>query len=590
MDHEISVKENTRRFWEFLRPYKRIFFFLIFLSLVLQFIIVADRYLLKIVIDAGEHVSAGTLGAEGFIEILFVVLFIYAGLVAMNAVRSWLSIHNLNRLDQSVVADLKRAFFNHLLHLDYDFHTTHKAGQLISRITRGGKSVEGMLDSLMFNIVPLVFQLIVAFFFIATVHLAAAFSLVVFIIIFLVYTLWMYKGVLEDNIRANTQEDTEKADIGDFFANMDSIKYYGKERRIKKRYWDLSERTRIAYLRLWDHFKKIDVTQTIILGAGTIVISWLPIAGFLAGQNTMGDVAFVFSTWVGAIGWVYGFTFGVRNYYRAMADFESLYEYKKEQPTIKDLKGAGPLKVEKGLIEFKNVSFSYTGKQLFDNFSLTVRPTMKVALVGHSGAGKSTIVKLLYRLYDIDGGSIRIDGTDIRDVKQESLRSELAIVPQEAILFDDTIYNNVAFSRSGATRDEVLRAMRFAQLDRLVENLPNKEKTIVGERGVKLSGGEKQRVSIARAILADKKVLVLDEATSSLDSQTEKEIQDDLARLMEGRTAIIIAHRLSTIMSADNIVVLSDGKAVQQGTHEELIKQEGHYKHLWELQRGGYIE
>jgi len=223
------------------------------------------------------------------------------------------------------------------------------------------------------------------------------------------------------------------------------------------------------------------------------------------------------------------------------------------------------------------------------NFNLSIKKNEKVALVGHSGCGKTTLVKLLYRLFDVNSGKILIDGKDIRDFKQESLRGELSIVPQEAILFDDTIYNNIRFSNPKASRKDVLRAMKFAQLDRFVQNLPKKENTIVGERGVKLSGGERQRVSIARALLANKKILVLDEATSSLDSMTEHEIQKDLFRLMEGRTSIIIAHRLSTIMQTDKIIVMENGKIVQIGKHKNLIRKRGPYRVLWELQKGGYI-
>ncbi|MBU1104215.1 MAG: ATP-binding cassette domain-containing protein, partial [Nanoarchaeota archaeon] len=217
-------------------------------------------------------------------------------------------------------------------------------------------------------------------------------------------------------------------------------------------------------------------------------------------------------------------------------------------------------------------------------------PGERVALVGYSGSGKTTLVKLLYRLYDVDKGKIFIDGKNIKEFKQESLRGELSIVPQECILFDDTIYNNILFSKPSATREEVFKAIKFSQLDKFIRGLPKKEKTIVGERGVKLSGGEKQRVSIARAILADKKILLLDEATSSLDSKTEWEIQSALKKLMQGRTSIIIAHRLSTIMHADKIVVMEKGKVVQLGKHRDLIDEHGVYKELWNLQKGGYIE
>ena len=248
------------------------------------------------------------------------------------------------------------------------------------------------------------------------------------------------------------------------------------------------------------------------------------------------------------------------------------------------------MEIKEGIVEFRNVNFSYGKRKLFENFNLKIKKNEKVALVGHSGCGKTTLIKLLNRLYDVKKGEILIDGKDIREFKQESIRGETGIVPQEAILFDDTIYNNIKFANPKASREEVLQAIKFAQLDKIILNFPKKENTIVGERGVKLSGGEKQRVSIARAILANKKVLVLDEATSALDSETESEIQKDLYKLMEGRTAIMIAHRLSTIMAADTIVVMKEGKIIQKDSHDELIKQKGEYNKLWNLQKGGYIE
>ena len=290
------------------------------------------------------------------------------------------------------------------------------------------------------------------------------------------------------------------------------------------------------------------------------------------------------------MGPMFGFTWGIRQFFRAMADFQDLFEYGKVESSIKDKSGAKQLSITKGEIEFRNIDFSYEKRKIFQNFSLKIPRNKKIALVGHSGSGKTTLVKLLYRLYNVDNGEILIDNQNIQDVKQESLRSEMSIVPQECILFDDTIYNNILFSNPKASKKEVLEAIRFARLDKVIKDFPNKENTIVGERGVKLSGGEKQRVSIARAILANKKILALDEATSSLDSETEYEIQRDLQKLMEGRTSIIIAHRLSTIMHADTIVVFKKGKIVQMGNHNKLINQPGEYKKLWNLQRGGYLK
>ena len=310
---------------------------------------------------------------------------------------------------------------------------------------------------------------------------------------------------------------------------------------------------------------------------------------FLNYEMSLGTIVFIYTAYGSLVGNMFGFVWGMRGFSRAMADFEYLFEYGKSKNEIKDKPGAKNLNIEKGEIEFKDVSFKYGKRNLFDGFNLKIKPNQKVAFVGHSGCGKTTLIKLLYRFYDLNYGEIKIDGESIGDFKQESLRSEMSIVPQEAILFDDTIYNNVSFSNPKASQRAVMQAMKFAQLDKIVNEFPKKEKTIVGERGIKLSGGEKQRVSIARAILANKKILVLDEATSSLDSQTEHEIQQDFERLMKGRTNIIIAHRLSTIMNADKIVVLDKGKIVQMGTHRQLINQQGRYKQLWNLQKGGYI-
>jgi ATP-binding cassette subfamily B protein len=351
----------------------------------------------------------------------------------------------------------------------------------------------------------------------------------------------------------------------------------------------LTGETKRALKRFWNYFRWLDGGQNFILWSGTFLLLYFSIKSYLLGNITLGTIVLIYTVYGGLFGQIYGFMHGVRNYYRAMTDFHDLFQYGKIEQEVKDKEDARTVEINNGAVEFKDIGFKYQKKRLFKNFNLRVAPGEKVALVGHSGSGKTTLVKLLYRLYDPDTGTIMIDGTDIKDMKQEWLRSELSIVPQECILFDDTIYNNILFSNPRASRADVLRAIKFAQLDKTIKNFPYKEKTVVGERGVKLSGGEKQRVSIARAILANKRIIVLDEATSSLDSQTEHDIQRDLERLLEGRTAIIIAHRLSTIMKADKIVVLDKGEIVQIGTHHQLIKQQGQYRQLWNLQKGGYI-
>jgi ATP-binding cassette subfamily B protein len=499
-------------------------------------------------------------------------------------------IHLNNILDSSLILDLKNKFFNHIIGLDHEFHVTHKTGSLISKLTRGANAIERMTDNFIFNIFPLIFQTIIASASIIYFSFAPAIAILLTAGCFIVLSFYMQKKQEPSNILANQTEDLEKGITADFFTNIDPIKYFGKEDFIKQKHKKLTENTKRNFLKYWNHIRWLSAGQSLILSIGTFAILYFPIKEFLAGTMTLGTLTFIYTVYIGMIGNMFGFVHGIRDYYRAMADFQELFDYGKIQKQIKDKPNAKNLEIKNGTVELKNLNFSYGRRKIFKNFNLKIPKNKKIALVGHSGCGKTTLVKLLYRMYDIDSGTILIDGKDIRNIKQESLRNEMSMVPQEAVLFDDTIYNNVAFSKPKATKEEILNAIRFAQLDKIIKDFPNKEKTIVGERGVRLSGGEKQRVSIARAILANKKILVLDEATSSLDSETEFEIQKDLKNLMQGRTSIIIAHRLSTIMHADVIVVMQKGQIVQMGTHNQLISQPGEYKKLWNLQKGGYIK
>ncbi len=313
----------------------------------------------------------------------------------------------------------------------------------------------------------------------------------------------------------------------------------------------------------------------------------------LLGRLSIGSIILIYAAIWKLIPQLSTLIHGYRDFVKNNVDVAALFAYFKEKSEVINLPEAQKLIVKEGEIDFKKVYFSYTQKAdkkeryALNNFNLKIEKNTKVALVGPSGGGKSTVIKLLYRLFDLDKGIITIDNQDISKVTQESLRGSLSIVPQEPILFDNTLWFNISYANPSASKEEIWKAIKFARLDKLIDRLPHKEKTIVGERGIKLSGGEKQRVSIARAILANKKILILDEATSALDSETEKEIQGYLEDLMKNRTTIVIAHRLSTIMKADIIVVIKEGKIIEIGNHQELTnKNGGLYKRLWELQRG----
>ncbi len=588
--YKIDFKYNFRVFWSFLKNYKSMWIILLFLVFLSQGKQVLDKFLFKTIIDKGTEFAAGNLAREIFIGALLVVGIIFLVLIVFNTLLHWFQLHFLNRLDASLIRDLRKRFFNHIVTLDYNFHVTHKTGSLISRLMRGSGAIERMTDVIIFNFAPLILQAIIVTISIIYFNWISALTIFLTMGAFILFNVCIQKAQEDSKIILNKTEDLEKGITADIFTNIDSIKYFGKENLIKTKYKKLLENTKEKFLKNSGYFRWLGAGESLILGIGTFFVIYFPLMDFLDGQMTLGTLTFIYTIYLGLMGPMFSFVHGIRGYYRSMADFQELFEYGKIQKEILDKPGAKKLEIKKGEIEFKNISFNYGKRKIFEDFNLIIPSNKKIALVGHSGCGKTTMIKLLYRFYDIQEGEILVDGKDIKSVKQESLRGEMSMVPQECILFDDTIYNNIAFSNPKASKEEVMKAIKFAQLDRIIEDFPDKERTIVGERGVKLSGGEKQRVSIARAILADKRILVLDEATSSLDSQTEYEIQRDLNELMRGRTSIIIAHRLSTIMHADKIVVLKKGKIVEMGTHRQLINHPGEYKKLWNLQKGGYIK
>ncbi len=587
---EIDTKYNLSVYWSFLKKYKTQTIFTLFITFIIAVTYVVEKFLFKVVIDNGTEFANGIMTSQAYINILLIVVGVFFSSLIIRIILNFTQIRMAINLSGKMTVDLKRKFFDHIINLSHSFHTTHKTGSLISRIIRGAGGIERMNDVIIFNTAPLIFQLILVSASLIYFNLIPALVIFLTAILFIGYSIYTQNKSKPLGAINYKTEDIEKSNIADFLMNIDSIRYFGKEKKVQSKFKKLSENSKKTFVRYENFFSQLTAGQLLILGLGLFFLIYFPMIEFLEGALSIGDVVFIYTIYGNIAGPLWGFVHGTRQYYKAMVDFESLFQYAKIEQEIKDNPDAKKLKITQGEVEFKNIDFNYGKRKMFRKFNLKVPKNKKYALVGHSGCGKSTLVNLLYRLYDVDSGSVLIDLQNIREVKQESLRKEMSIVPQECMLFDDTIYNNIAFSKPDATKKEVIRAMKFAQLDKMIKDFPKKEKTIVGERGVKLSGGEKQRVSIARAILADKKILVLDEATSSLDSQTEHEIQADLAKLMQGRTSIIIAHRLSTIMHADKIIVMKKGKIVQMGKHKDLIRQEGEYKHLWNLQKGGYIK
>ena len=587
LNYKLTLKNYFKYIWKF----KFMFLLLLFSVFLLEIFHLIPNFLFKSLIDNGTLFSNGNLERIDFVHLLLILLSIYLVTRFFLVLMSYIRAKYLALVETKIIFNLKNHFFNHIVNLDHNFHTTHKSGSLISKLNRGAGAIEGLTDVIFFNFAPFFIQVIVIGASLIYFNWISALIVGLVAFSFVLFSVKIQQSQQLDKKAYNKYDNLEKGNISDIFINIDSIKYFGKNEFIKSLYKKYSNKTKEKQYKYYSWFKLFDSGQNIIIGIGTIAILFFPILDFLKGNITLGTVSFIYTTYLSLIGSLYGLVWGIRGFYRSLTDLQDLFDYENYKKEIVDKEKTIPLKIEKGEIEFKNIYFNYDkNNKLFNNFNLKIPANKTVALVGSSGCGKTSLIKLLYRFYNLNSGEILIDNINIEDVAQEKLRNEMSIVPQEVILFDDTIYNNIKFANPSARKQEVLNAIKFAQLNDLIKKLPKGYNTIVGERGVKLSGGQKQRVSIARAILANKKLLVLDEATSALDSETEHNIKVALEKLMKNRTSIVIAHRLSTIMNADLIVVLDEGKIVQMGTHRELITQGGEYAKLWNFQKGGFLQ
>ncbi len=587
---QIDWKYNLSEYWGALRRHKGMAILLVLVAIVIELMNIVPNFLFKELVDKGALFAGGSYGLEEFKAALLVIAGLYILTNAIQIPGFWLRSLLVAKIEVKMMTYLKMKYFKHIVKLDSGFHSTNKTGSLISRLGRGISSVEDISDTIVYSFLGAFLQLIIVGISIAYFDILSGIVIAGVIVLFSLFSLFIQgkRNVLR--VKSNLADDNEKAGISDVFTNIDSIKYFGREKWIAGMFGKLAKKTELSNFNLWKSVSWATCGQISIVALGTVLLLLFPILRFLDGALTIGEVVFIYTVYRSLMGPMWEFVNGLEGFYRSIADFQSLFNYGKIESNIKDKVGTRKMNIKKGRIEFRDIDFGYKKRKIFRDFDLVIPAKSKVAFVGHSGCGKSTLINLLYRFYDVDKGAVLIDDEDVRDFGQESLRGAMSIVPQECVLFDDSIWNNIKFSNPKASNEEVRRAIKFAQLDKIIKNMPEKEKTFVGERGIKLSGGEKQRVSIARAILADKKILVLDEATSALDSETEFEIQKDLAKLMKGRTSIIIAHRLSTIMHADLIVVMKKGRIVEMGTHAALLRKKGEYKKLWGLQKGGYIK
>jgi len=475
-----------------------------------------------------------------------------------------------------------------------EWHMNSFAGATVRKITRGVWAANSFVEYFLFTFVPLSI-LIVGMIGVMwwRWHLMGI-ILLIGVLIYLIFSTWIVRRFITSRARAATKTDTK---IGAFLADSIScnstVKIFGRENSEDKNFERTSEKWRKKHWKLWLSFNLTAIVQAFVMTFfkfGLLIPAvWL----WSRGLASVGDVVFVLASYNLISSHLRHIGEQIRETQKSANEMEDIVEFSLMPFHVDDEKNAKDLKVNRGELEFKKVNFSYVNQTLaiFKNLSLKIQAGEKIALVGHSGGGKSTFVKLLQRLYDLQSGEILIDGQNIAQVSQKSLRRAIGLVPQEPILFHRTLAQNIAYGDPKASMQAIRKAARYAHADEFISKLPKKYETLVGERGIKLSGGERQRVAIARAMLADTPIVILDEATSSLDSMSEKLIQDALKKLMENKTVIIVAHRLSTIKSADRILVFENGRIAEEGRHAQLLrKANGIYKKLFELQAGGFIQ
>ena len=490
------------------------------------------------------------------------------------------------RVTQRAVRTIALQVFRHLHALSLRFHLNRQTGGMTRDIERGTRGVNSLISYSLFNVLPTLVEITLVLGYLVVKYdkwfsIITAVALVTYIVFTVLVTEWRthFRRTMNDlDSKANTKAI-------DSLINYETVKYFGNEDYEAKRYDQGLQSYENAAVRSQTSLSVLNTGQSLIIATAVTLILWRATAGVIAGTMTLGDLvlvnAFMIQLYMplNFLGVIY------REIKQSLADMERLFSLLDQNREVADSPGAQPLVAKGAHVEFSHVEFSYEAKrQILFDVDFTIAPGTTTAVVGHSGSGKSTLSRLLFRFYDVNQGSIAIDGQDIRSITQASLRAAIGIVPQDTVLFNDTIEYNIAYGKPGASHAAIVAAARAASIHDFIESLPDGYATMVGERGLKLSGGEKQRVAIARTLLKNPAILIFDEATSALDSKAEQAIQAQLKEIAKNRTTLVIAHRLSTIADAQQIIVLDHGKIVERGTHASLLAAHGLYAQMWERQ------
>ena len=491
------------------------------------------------------------------------------------------------RVRHGAMRSMSHKVVEHLHKLSLRFHLERKTGAITSDLERGTRSVSAMLNYMVFSILPILVEVtLIAIILLGSYSFWFAVVTFVTVVIYIAVTMLITEWRMGYRVTMNQMDAKASSQAIDSLLNYETVKYFGNEQYELDRYGKTLHKWEDAAVKSQTSLSALNIGQGSIIAIGVTIIMFMAANGVAAGTMTLGDLVLVNSLMIqmfiplNFLGVVYS------QLKHSLSDMDRMFRLLHEEAEIKDADDARELVVGDGRIRFEHVSFHYdSNRAILHDVDFEVPPGQKYAVVGASGAGKSTLARLLFRFYDVSNGRVLINGQDIREVTQKSLRAAIGIVPQDTVLFNDSIYYNIAYGHPDAQPEDVIRAAKLAHIHEFIHSLPDGYESIVGERGLKLSGGEKQRVAIARTILKNPKILIFDEATSSLDSRSEQAILEAMREVAADHTSLVIAHRLSTIIDADRIMVMDQGRIVETGTHAELLQQQGIYAHLWKLQQ-----
>lgn len=586
---QASTKKTLKAYWKHSTKYKWLMLAMVLSMLASTAIDLGIPYLFKVFFDTLSEAAPSPETASALIKIL---LFIAAG-----GFLQWIfsrGVHFSTAYYQVwVMRDLYNTCFEYLHKHSHRFFADNFSGSLVKKVGRFVRSFEGFADKIYFDLAPLFIKITFIFIILFWIKQIIGIILLIWSIIFMLSTFWFSRFKWKYDVARAEMDTKVTGALADTITNNSNLKFFSSLPYEVKRFGKVASKWAHKTVLEWNISQIADAFQGLMMITLEFLIFYFTVRAWVNGEVTVGDFVLIQVYIFEIFRNIWRFGRIVRDLYRNLADAEEMTEVLEQEHEVKDLISAKDISIARGKIEFNKVCFSYSAidTEVVHGLSFKIKPGEKVALVGPSGGGKSTITKLILRLFDIQKGQILIDGQDIAKVKQDSLRAQISFVPQDPILFHRSLMENIRYGRLKASDEEVMAAAKLANCHEFIMKLPEKYKTYVGERGIKLSGGERQRVAIARAILANAPILILDEATSSLDSASEAQIQEALENLMKNKTTLVIAHRLSTITKMDRIMVLQGGNIVEDGVHADLIHYKtGLYCKLWELQVGGYVD